>query len=75
MNCDQILRSIPTTKARHIFGHRDDSGVEIGLPYELENGEHFPWYWHNHFVPQILSKSTLADVFENRRSELRSNNS
>lgn len=38
-NCDQILWSMPTSKSRQIFGPRGDPGVQVGLPYELENGK------------------------------------
>lgn len=53
-NCHQILRSMPITKARQIFGHRDDAGVEVGLPYTLENGKPCPCYKYHNFLTQIL---------------------
>ena len=46
---------MPATKNIHMFGHRGDPGVEIGLPYELENGEVFPCHKYQDFVPQMLS--------------------
>ena len=55
MNCDQILWSMPATKELHVFGHRDDPDVDIGLPYDLENGEVFPHEKHHDFDIQNYS--------------------
>ena len=42
-NCDNILRSMVTTRDRQRFGHAGGGLVEVILPYELANGECSSW--------------------------------
>ena len=54
---------MPATKELHVFGHRDDPDVDIGLPYDLENGEVFPHEKHHDFDIQNYSLILLIAWF------------